>query len=367
MKLQGNFEVMPLCDLIQWIATTRKTGTLKVKSGTTVKVIYFSAGNVVFSDSNHIKDRLGTLLVNRGIITEKQLQQTIAEQNKSVAKLCYLLVEKKLISQAKAVEILSFKTSEDIFDIFLWKSGKFIFTPFPLDNALMVNICLNPMNLVMEGMRRLDEWQRIRTSFKSDDVILFPGKVNLNNPDIDTDDLELIALVNGEHSLSEITNFSPLSLFEILSRLFKMYQQGIVRLPREEDEKTDRIIRKKLLEEIREARKSVNPTEALNIAENALLKYPDDSVVIKELKIAEKNYTDYIFSSLFSLEDTPKLNIPVDKLEHLDLDENEVFIITRIASGDNDISTILNLSPLKDTEDLRILKRLCETRIIVIE
>jgi tetratricopeptide (TPR) repeat protein len=65
----------PISETIRSLACDRRSGDLQVRSGRTVKVVFFDHGRLVFAASNRKKDRLGEALVSLGRITDEQFQR----------------------------------------------------------------------------------------------------------------------------------------------------------------------------------------------------------------------------------------------------------------------------------------------------
>ena len=75
MALSGTFEGMPPQDLFEWIARGKKQGILSARWKNDVINIRFFEGDVVGIYSSRSKDRLGAILVRKGIIDPDQQPQ----------------------------------------------------------------------------------------------------------------------------------------------------------------------------------------------------------------------------------------------------------------------------------------------------
>ena len=77
MAIQGTLTTMSVPDLFQFLATGRKSGSLKFDRAKISKQIYFEEGLIVGSFSNDPKEYLGQLLIHYGKIDEVRLQLAI--------------------------------------------------------------------------------------------------------------------------------------------------------------------------------------------------------------------------------------------------------------------------------------------------
>ena len=82
MSFAGSLQTMPLADILQWVASGAKTGTLDVERLLVKKTIGFEAGTITSSWSNDPRESLGQYLVREGKVTEEQLFQALLRQEK---------------------------------------------------------------------------------------------------------------------------------------------------------------------------------------------------------------------------------------------------------------------------------------------
>src|SRR5690606_29398230 len=118
--------------------------------------------------------RIGDLLVNRGLLKRSELSRLLTVQRtvESDKRLGQILVERDIISEDTIRETLRLQLEEEIWNLFAWKDGEFFFENVP-SNQLgdeIVTIEIEP--LILEGTRRNDEWQKIVAIIPNDRLIL---------------------------------------------------------------------------------------------------------------------------------------------------------------------------------------------------
>ena len=168
MAIQGTLKTMSLTDLLQFLAAGRKSGTLKFDHGKITKQVYFKNGMIVGSKSNDPREYLGQVLLHYGKVDEDQLKVARELQRTSGAKLGEVLVEQGFLTEDEVLGILKTRTLDAIYDLFVWTDGDFEFyddEPLPEDLLL---IEVEPTNVIMEGIYRIDEFARYRTLVPSD-------------------------------------------------------------------------------------------------------------------------------------------------------------------------------------------------------
>ena len=81
-------------------------------------------------------------------------------------------MQQGLLTEDEVLEILKTRTLDAIYDLFMWEEGDFEFydeDPSP-DDLLLIEV--EPTNVIMEGIYRIDELARYRTLVPSDRAIL---------------------------------------------------------------------------------------------------------------------------------------------------------------------------------------------------
>lgn len=171
MGITGNLETMQLSELLQWLSQSKKTGTLVVDDGDVEKRIFFDQGRIVSSASTDPREYLGQFLMSHGHITEEELNGAIRMQEKTGMLLGKILVSIGAVQEQEVHRLLQLKAEEAIYDIFAWPEGDFEFLDGELPQREMVPISLDVTGIVLEGARRVDEWNRIRSAVPSMDAV----------------------------------------------------------------------------------------------------------------------------------------------------------------------------------------------------
>jgi len=172
MSLSGNLKTMDLAEVLQWVTLGRKTGTLTFVRDKTKNHIFFKQGKIISSRSNDPAKQLGHYLLYQGKIQEAQLKHALEIQLQSRIHLGRILVKEGYAIREDIEKALRGRTEEVIYDLFLWEEGMFHFTAnsFNLDDLILIDVDVN--SVIFEGVRRKDEWKRIREVFPSDNVVL---------------------------------------------------------------------------------------------------------------------------------------------------------------------------------------------------
>ena len=242
MAIQGTLQTMSLTDLLQFLAAGRKSGTLKFDRGKITKQVYFKKGMIVGSKSNDPREYLGQVLLHYGKVDEIQLKIARELQRTSGGKLGEVLVQQGFLGEDEVLEILKTRTLDAVYDLFLWNEGDFEFydeEPLPED---LILIEVEPTNVIMEGIYRIDELARYRTLVPSDRSILELNAGWTSSLKLGKEFRQIIFFVEKRMSVAEICYHMHASAFHVYGQLYTLISEGIARVTGELPEETPLLV-----------------------------------------------------------------------------------------------------------------------------
>jgi uncharacterized protein DUF4388 len=209
LSLSGTFESMSMADLIQWARTAQRTGIITVRNpnGNASRKIYLHAGQIVACASNDPRDFYGNYLQRLGYCSEEDLDRALEIQQETGIMVAQILVMVEKIKLEDAVATLTEKTVDTLCDVFLWEQGTFEYDPRPIEPRKLIEISIDPISVALEGVRRLDGWNQLRTRFQGDAVFEptgkpFPPESTYESPRVAR---VVLASLDGERTLDEIS------------------------------------------------------------------------------------------------------------------------------------------------------------------
>ncbi|MGA7992889.1 MAG: DUF4388 domain-containing protein, partial [Thermoanaerobaculia bacterium] len=234
MAIAGNLRTMQLSELLQWLSTGTKSGTLVVRGAPGEKRIYFQNGRVTSSSSTLEREHLGRFLVGFGFITEEELIRALEVQQESRILLGKILVMIGAIKEAELADLIRLKAAETIYDIFLWNEGSFAFIDGAIPQVPMVPISSDVTGIVMEGLRRYDEWQRIKTKITS--MRQIPDLVVPVTEHLEEHDRLILSTINGHRSIDLIALETHNPEFHVAKLVYDLTLSGHVALRGERED-----------------------------------------------------------------------------------------------------------------------------------
>jgi len=363
---------MSLTDLLQFLAAGRKSGTLKFDRGKITKQVYFKNGLIVGSKSNDPREYLGQVLLHYGKVDEAQLKTAREAQRTSGAKLGEVLVAQGFLTEEEVLAILKTRTLDAIYDLFVWNEGEFEFYDDepPPDDLLLIEV--EPTNVIMEGIYRIDELARYRTLVPSDRAILELAAGWTSSLKLGKEFRQVLYFVEKRMSVAEICYHMHASAFHVYGQLYTLISEGLARVAGElpEDAPGMNVEIEDLPESVTEMiwsaeRKLENdPEMALHIIHEVLLQQPNNPEAQALLPAAEEKYVKHVYAtSGLTPRSVPQLRISPTELTNLQIDPQEGFVLSRI-NGSWDIQSILSICPFREADCLRMIKKLTERDVI---
>jgi len=369
MGLEGNLRTIVLSDVLQLLSSSRKSGILHVRNVQGVlKKIYFKDGAIISTASSDPREYLGHFLISRGYLSEDQLNKAMETQLQTGIKLGKILVMVGILEEAELAAMLTLKAEETLYGLFLWEDGQFVFEEAKAAEEDMFHISLDVTSLIMEGIRRKDEWGRIRSVFPTNRTVLRRSGAP---PDAGTAPsgsfLQRVwSGFDGQKCIADVALDLHATEFQVSEAAFRLHAKGLLEAAgsRESpDEITYTSIQRRLLEEAALALEERRFEEAVHLYRYLLRTMPDDEEVHRGLSMAEGGACQVYFRDVVPLSTVLVLAVPLDRLAAEDLSPQEGFLASRV-NGTWDVASILKVSPLTQPEALKAFRKLLEKGIL---
>lgn len=228
--MQASFEGLigrvEIPDLFTFIHLGRRTGVTELTRSDQSTRVYFQKGDPVFAISDKEGLRLGDLLLRTGKLSKKDRDRCVSRQRAGGPHLGQVLVSEGVMTEAELSSCLKVQVSEVIFDTFEWAQGTFAFYDDVSPPPDAVTLQMDIQNLLMEGVRRIDERGRLAEVFPDLDALVevLGNRESLRESlTLTPDEWKILFLIDGRRTLREVSelagNPDELASLEVLSRL----------------------------------------------------------------------------------------------------------------------------------------------------
>ena len=238
MALKGNLRDFSLTQLLNLINLARKTGALSIDASGQQAQIWFKEGGLVLASLGGQDGHLARVLFKAGKLSQEQTRLILSKASTTNDKrLGMMLIEAGHVTQEDILQSVRQHTQDVVFQIFTWSEGMFRFEPnvLPPQDRIVVPIKLE--NVIMEGTRRLKEWEQLQDELPNLDMALrFTDRpdASLRNINLSVEEWRVVSFINPRNNIRQIAKANNMSDFQIRRIVYGMLQAGLVELVRPE-------------------------------------------------------------------------------------------------------------------------------------
>lgn len=238
MALKGNLRDFSINQLLNLINLAQKTGTLVVEGPGDSAWVSFQNGKLAYSRMETDEDNLVAILYRGNQLTRSQYK-TIKTRavNMSDKELGLLLINANYITQEDILSSLRTEFVGVLQRIFTWVEGLFRFEDQVMPPEGKITLTIGLENIIMEGSRRLREWEQLQDEIPSLDVALKftdrPG-ADLRNVNLSVEEWRVVSYIDPKNSIRQIGKTAKMNDLEIRKIVYGLLQAGLVELVRPE-------------------------------------------------------------------------------------------------------------------------------------
>jgi len=227
MALEGSLRDFGFADILQLLYFQRKSGELVLESRIDRIRLLFVEGNIVGAESRKRieANRLGKVLVRKGILEERELQSILEEQRRTNIKLGTILIKRGIAEKDVIQDIIKEQIEETVVQIFNWKQGTYEFTPQEVPVEKDLPVVIDTQHLLMDGLRVVDEWSLIEGKLTVDTVF---AKTDNGIEELTEEEKDILPLVDGKHDVSTIIDITSKDDFVVSKILVSLMEKGAI-------------------------------------------------------------------------------------------------------------------------------------------
>ena len=204
---------MTLFQTIEIVAERGFVGEMQVfSSGGRWFQLSLDRGMLLFARSNDPADRLGEIMVRKGVFDRARLDALLADvsENHRLGQVC---LERGVIEGDQLFALLGEQTTGVFLRTLTVGDGAFVFTtPDPSQPPPDHTVHLAVRGLLMDGIRRLDEIELYRQLIPGSDVCLRPNDI-VDTTGLDADAIALLGRCDGKTTIGEAGRAAELDEF----------------------------------------------------------------------------------------------------------------------------------------------------------
>jgi len=208
---------------------TRKTGTLTLTNAAREAYVFYSDGALVYAGSNQEQFRLGAILQRKRRITAKQAEVIDELMRRDGGRFGEIAVQQGVLNDGQLRDFLKVQVSEIIYDCFVWTGGTFTFSGEMALPSHAVTISVDLANLIMEGARRIEEWEQC-LRLLPDPSIVFRVVSNPSEEKITltADEWKILFLINSARTLEELCHDADEDPFHVYRIVYGLHASKLI-------------------------------------------------------------------------------------------------------------------------------------------
>jgi len=229
--MEGNVKEFGLADVIQFISTSQKTGVLLLDHHTDTASIAFAQGDITAAvyGRQGKQDQLQDYLFRSKKLDPETIQKLTQIQRDTNLSIDEVMIKEQIMTEEELFGVIAFKIQEVIDDIFTWSDAHYKFdAQADLYAKSRTKVTIPPATLLMEAMRRKDEWPRIKMAIPSEDIVLLIKPDGILPYDALPEAKQMMEFIDGQRTISEMIQLSGFGRFRTFNALFHLFELGMI-------------------------------------------------------------------------------------------------------------------------------------------
>jgi hypothetical protein len=227
-----------IADVLLLLQDRQHSGALRLRGSEASIEICVNKGRIDFAGARGVADEflLGHFLVRSGQIERAKLDEVLAERNATPgggllgADLC----RRGLITEAGLRNAMAQQTTALVFEGLRWGEGHFSFHPTaePSPAAREASLRLPIDGLIMQGLRRVDEWRVIGQEIDNFEMVFVRNEDKIASFDdhrLLREEAAMLELVNGKNTVRDLIRLSKMGSYDVTQVLFRLLRCKFIR------------------------------------------------------------------------------------------------------------------------------------------
>ena len=217
--------------LIQYLQQGKKTGILTLRRNDQERSVYLKSGDIIFATSKYEDDRLGEMLLKAGRITLEQYQTSVTLLRTTGKRQGTILVEQGYITPKDLFATVIAQVKEIILSLFTWIDGEYQFTEGDLPSDEVITLKMSTGNLILDGIKRINDWTRLSKEIPPWDGILqmtTDPKNLFQDIQLTSQERNFLKSIDGKKTARDLFKSTPLSPLATLQIIYFLLSVGIV-------------------------------------------------------------------------------------------------------------------------------------------
>lgn len=205
----GTLRELPIPELLRAIQQDALDGVLLLDHGRKKKAIEFRDGWPVAVRSNLVSECFGSYLVEKGLVSQVQLDESVERMRTGEGLQGEILVAMEVLDEEAVVDALEGHALEKFLEIFAWRDGRFsIRRAARVEKGSAIGIEGHPAKLIVDGVRRHYPLKQIDRYFAAHrDAFVVPHgdvEADLDLLTLGAEEIQWLRVLDGTTRIAEL-------------------------------------------------------------------------------------------------------------------------------------------------------------------
>ncbi|MEJ2721314.1 MAG: DUF4388 domain-containing protein [bacterium] len=231
MSLEGNLTAFGLSEILQLIAVQQKSGMLSISRQDGSMKLFFREGKIISTRDRRrgARDPIKDYLTRYGIITRTELQRLTDIAEKSKLDVTEVIVSENLLDEEAMRTHYRNHIQETVHDILTWEQCSYKFLPGKdIINGIKTWGEFNIEGLLMESMRRIDEYPQILDGFPDGTASVKSRSESAEPDDLSGNEAAVLSLLSETRTIDDLVAHAKLPRFETYETLKHLKEKDLI-------------------------------------------------------------------------------------------------------------------------------------------
>ncbi len=233
ISMKGLLSQVPLPEVFQFAKFQNHTGLLRVTNVNQTANIFMRGGTIAFAtfaDPND--DNFREKILQETGLEEYSINKAVRLSEQRNCSVVETVVNEQLLSKSNLFALLDRQTRTVVYEVLIWTQGSFSFHLVEKHNQEVraIDLGITMDQLVMDGLRRLDELKVMQQHIHSDHQVFAreAGKpVDMSK--LSEQQSSVLPLLDGNKNFGQLKSLLNLDTYEITKALFDLLKAGYIK------------------------------------------------------------------------------------------------------------------------------------------